>query len=276
MANNVPTAFLLVDSPGDSSPSDLTLFNTTAGDKVGQIKHDDLCITANGVGPGFSSNLLYVDTCSDDPAQLWTISSPRATISNEDNNCITLSQDALRTNVSCSLYARCRQRDEMLTSLSSVGCPRAMHSRQCGQPAVGDLCCRLNDSPQKPAVSAHTCAHVSWHISGGKVWVPSITYHIRPPSIASCVPMKRLACPMHVDKAESTEEVRAVQRGIQECKMHLRINRLGQYDTSTDAMCRLYKCNESGNRCHAHPNHTEIQPRLMKSSSVSRVISSAV
>ncbi|KAI0718438.1 hypothetical protein C8T65DRAFT_85326 [Cerioporus squamosus] len=104
LANNVPTAFLLVDSPGDSSPSDLTLFNTTAGDKVGQIEHNGLCITANGVGPGFASNELYVDTCSSDPAQLWTISSARATISNAENNCIKVGQEALRAS---AILERC-------------------------------------------------------------------------------------------------------------------------------------------------------------------------
>ncbi|RDX46421.1 hypothetical protein OH76DRAFT_1485499 [Lentinus brumalis] len=104
LANNVPHAFVLVDSPGDSSPSDLTLFNTTAGDKVGKIEHNGLCITANGIGPGFSNDLLYVDTCSEDPAQLWEISSARKTISNADNNCITVGQDALRTS---AILARC-------------------------------------------------------------------------------------------------------------------------------------------------------------------------
>ncbi|TFK87684.1 hypothetical protein K466DRAFT_565233 [Polyporus arcularius HHB13444] len=104
LANNVPTAFLLVDSPGDGSGSDLTLFNTTAGDKVGKIEHNGLCVTANGIGPGFAGDLLYVDTCSEDPAQLWEISSARATISNADNNCITVGQDALRAS---AILARC-------------------------------------------------------------------------------------------------------------------------------------------------------------------------
>ncbi|RPD65297.1 hypothetical protein L226DRAFT_557925 [Lentinus tigrinus ALCF2SS1-7] len=109
LANNVPTAFLLVDSPGSSTPSDLSLFNLTAGEQYGQIFHDDLCITANGVTPG---NALVVDTCSDDPAQLWWMAESRLTIQNADNNCITLCDEALRAVVlleACNITIADRQ-----------------------------------------------------------------------------------------------------------------------------------------------------------------------
>ena len=56
--------------------------------------YGDWCITANGVVPGTSTQTLYVDDCSADPAQIWTVSEDAQTISNADGNCVTLGKAA--------------------------------------------------------------------------------------------------------------------------------------------------------------------------------------
>ncbi|TBU21300.1 hypothetical protein BD309DRAFT_973151 [Dichomitus squalens] len=88
-------ASLVAQLPGDGSSDDLTALLATGGTGVpGQIVYGDLCITANGVEPGSSSQTLYVDDCSDDPKQIWTVNASPATVSNADGNCLTLGRAA--------------------------------------------------------------------------------------------------------------------------------------------------------------------------------------
>ena len=92
---------------GDGSSNDRTALFVTFGTGVpGQIAFGDWCITANGVEPGTSTQTLYVDDCSDDPKQLWTVNADPQTVSNADGNCITLGRAANGVPVSASLRAR--------------------------------------------------------------------------------------------------------------------------------------------------------------------------
>nr|VWO98107.1 Uncharacterized protein [Ganoderma boninense] len=84
-------ADLVAQLAGDGSSNDRTALFATSGTGVpGQIVFGDWCITANGVEPGSSSQTVYVDDCSDDPKQLWTVNADPQTVSNADGNCLTL------------------------------------------------------------------------------------------------------------------------------------------------------------------------------------------
>ncbi|KAM5542938.1 hypothetical protein V8D89_003322 [Ganoderma adspersum] len=84
-------ADLVAQLAGDGSSNDRTALFATFGTGVpGQIAFGDWCITANGVEPGSASQTLYVDDCSDDPKQLWTVNADPPTVSNADGNCLTL------------------------------------------------------------------------------------------------------------------------------------------------------------------------------------------
>ena len=82
---------LIAQLAGDGSSNDRTALFAQFGTGVpGQIAFGDWCITANGVEPESSSQTLYIDECSDDPKQLWTVNVDPPTVSNADGNCITL------------------------------------------------------------------------------------------------------------------------------------------------------------------------------------------
>ena len=73
----------------------MTALTATGGTGVpGQLVYGDWCVAANGVVPGSSTQTLYVDDCSDDPKQIWTVNADPATISNADGNCLTLGRAA--------------------------------------------------------------------------------------------------------------------------------------------------------------------------------------
>ena len=100
-------ADLVAQLAGDGSSNDRTALFATFGTGVpGQIAFGDWCITANGVEPGTATQTLYVDDCSDDPKQLWTVNADPQTVSNADGNCITLGRAAKGVPVSASLRAR--------------------------------------------------------------------------------------------------------------------------------------------------------------------------
>ncbi|RPD77291.1 hypothetical protein L226DRAFT_544709 [Lentinus tigrinus ALCF2SS1-7] len=81
---------------GDGSSSDITALIVTAGTGVpGQISYGGLCISANGVVPESSNQVLYVADCDpEDAAQIWTVNETPATVSNADGNCISLGRPA--------------------------------------------------------------------------------------------------------------------------------------------------------------------------------------
>ncbi|KAI0358715.1 hypothetical protein OH77DRAFT_1421152 [Trametes cingulata] len=89
-------AFLVTANPGDGSSADITALHAVSGSRVPtQIAYGNLCITAKGVVPESSSQILYFDNCDpQDEAQFWTINEEPATISNADGNCITLGRAA--------------------------------------------------------------------------------------------------------------------------------------------------------------------------------------
>ncbi|OSD04128.1 hypothetical protein PYCCODRAFT_1444242 [Trametes coccinea BRFM310] len=89
-------AILVAALPGDGSSDDITALYPLDGSGVPtQIAYGDFCITANGVVPESSSQVLYVAECdSTDPAQFWTLNADPPTVSNADGNCITLGRPA--------------------------------------------------------------------------------------------------------------------------------------------------------------------------------------
>ncbi|RPD72413.1 hypothetical protein L226DRAFT_537214 [Lentinus tigrinus ALCF2SS1-7] len=89
-------ASLVAALAGDGSSSDITALFPTAGTGVpGQIVYGDFCISANGVVPESSSQVLYVAECDpEDAAQIWTVNESPATVSNADGNCISLGRPA--------------------------------------------------------------------------------------------------------------------------------------------------------------------------------------
>ena len=98
-------ADLIAQLPGDGSSADVTALTATGGTGVpGQLVYGDWCVTANGVVPGSSTQTLYVDDCSDDPKQIWTVNADPATISNADGNCLTLGRAANGVPVRLELY----------------------------------------------------------------------------------------------------------------------------------------------------------------------------
>ncbi|KAI1785208.1 hypothetical protein LXA43DRAFT_1066107 [Ganoderma leucocontextum] len=96
-------ADLVAQLPGDGSSNDPTAMFATFGTGVpGQIVFGDWCITANGVVPSTANQTLYIDDCSDDPKQIWTVNADPATISNADGNCLTLGRAAHNVPISLS------------------------------------------------------------------------------------------------------------------------------------------------------------------------------
>ncbi|KAH9895205.1 hypothetical protein C8Q73DRAFT_644732 [Cubamyces lactineus] len=91
-----PNAYLEVTLPGDGSSADPSAFYIVSGSGVpSQIAYGDWCITAKGVVPESSSQILYIAECdASDPAQFWTLNENPSTISNADGNCITLGRPA--------------------------------------------------------------------------------------------------------------------------------------------------------------------------------------
>ncbi|KAI0332275.1 hypothetical protein GY45DRAFT_490626 [Cubamyces sp. BRFM 1775] len=89
-------AYLEVTLPGDGSSADSSAFYIVSGSGVpSQIAYGDWCITAKGVVPESSSQILYIAECdATDSAQLWTLNENPSTISNADGNCITLGRPA--------------------------------------------------------------------------------------------------------------------------------------------------------------------------------------
>ncbi|KAI8992923.1 hypothetical protein BD414DRAFT_412423 [Trametes punicea] len=89
-------ADLVASLAGDGSSSDITALFPIHGTGVPtQIAHGGLCITAKGVVPESSSQVLYVADCDPtDPAQVWTVNEEPPTVSNADGNCITLGRAA--------------------------------------------------------------------------------------------------------------------------------------------------------------------------------------
>ena len=105
-------ANLVAALPGDGTFNDITALFPTRGSNVStQIAWGDWCITARDVIPGTASQVLYMDDCSSDPKQLWTVrTSTPMTVSNKDGNCITLGRAALGVEVrgSCRMEMRGR------------------------------------------------------------------------------------------------------------------------------------------------------------------------
>ena len=67
---------------------------------MGQIVIDDWCISARGVVPESATQTLFIEDCSTDPKQLWTVNVDPPTVSNADGNCITLGRPAVNVPVS--------------------------------------------------------------------------------------------------------------------------------------------------------------------------------
>ena len=85
---------------GDGSSSDLTAIFPVLGSGVPtQLAVGDWCVSARGVTPGTASQTLFIEDCSDDAEQLWTVNESPATVSNADGNCITLGRAAVNVPV---------------------------------------------------------------------------------------------------------------------------------------------------------------------------------
>ncbi|VDB91949.1 unnamed protein product [Peniophora sp. CBMAI 1063] len=92
----------------DCNDASAALYPVYGIGNVGQIAYTDWCITAAGASP--SSDVTAVD-CSDDPAQLWTVTD-YDTIETADGKCITLGKAALgapATLAECSLQLANKQ-----------------------------------------------------------------------------------------------------------------------------------------------------------------------
>ena len=63
-------ASLVAALAGDGSSSDITALYSAGTGSAGQIAYGDWCVSARGVVPGSASQTLFVEACSDDPAQL--------------------------------------------------------------------------------------------------------------------------------------------------------------------------------------------------------------
>ena len=98
-------ASLVAALAGDGSSSDITALYSAGTGRAGQIAYGDWCVSARGVVPGSASQTLFVEACSDDPAQVWTVNADPMTVSNADGNCVTLGRAWVDVPVSTAFFA---------------------------------------------------------------------------------------------------------------------------------------------------------------------------